>query len=274
MFMGCKPPEPALVPGWLHIPAILPPDEFSTGDQSVKITYVQVYIDSLLIGAFNLPADIPVLDPGTRQITLFTGIKENGIAATPALYPFYNAIETVMTFESGKTDTFVPTASYKSGTLFGTYERFEAAHSFIEDLDGNTQTNIVVSNNAADVKYGLGCGVAALTSDNRLIEVTTFNTTPLRRDGTPVYIEMDYITDIPFAVGLRQYDNDVGFDNQFIITLVPNTEWNKIYINATPFLQGLPDGETFSVVFRTFLSASTESGRFRIDNVKLVYLQN
>ena len=76
LFQSCKEsPWKAEVPTYLVI------DSFSfetfpgQGANSTAITDVWVYDNTGLLGAYELPAEIPVLGKGKKQITLFPGIR-------------------------------------------------------------------------------------------------------------------------------------------------------------------------------------------------------
>ena len=104
------------VPAYLHIDSFdLKGNYDSSGTLSHSITDVWVIIDNEFIGAFELPADIPVLKEGSHKITLKAGIKENGIANTRLPYPFYAPYVATINLQANKTDTIRPVIYYNDG---------------------------------------------------------------------------------------------------------------------------------------------------------------
>ncbi len=55
----------------------------SEGSASENIGDVWLSLDGELLGAYEMPIDIPVIHEGPAQIRAFAGIKENGISTKP-----------------------------------------------------------------------------------------------------------------------------------------------------------------------------------------------
>ena len=91
-FTGCDIINPSeKIPAYLHIDSFTLKGSYdSFGTLSHAITDVWVIIDNEFIGAYELPADIPVLKEGKKSMVLKAGIKENGITNTRLPYPFYD----------------------------------------------------------------------------------------------------------------------------------------------------------------------------------------
>jgi len=61
------------------------------GTSDSKITDATVYVGSHLIGIFELPASIPVLEEGNQRVIVQASIMKSGISSTIEYYPFYNS---------------------------------------------------------------------------------------------------------------------------------------------------------------------------------------
>ena len=89
------------------VPSVIYIDELSLnvnpgeGTDSHKITEVWVYTNGQMLGAFDLPARIPVLNQGNTDVLMFAGIKNNGISSTRIRYPFYTTFDTTIAFAAG-----------------------------------------------------------------------------------------------------------------------------------------------------------------------------
>ena len=82
------------------------------------------------------------------------------------------------------------------------------------------------------------------------------------------YVELNYKTEIAFQVGVSM-DTGNEIIKAPVVTVNPNTEWNKIYINLITELGGtVPD--TYKVFIRG-LNNTTSNKEVLIDNLKLVY---
>src|SRR5689334_23258519 len=66
----------------------------SQGTNSSSITDMWLFVDGNLLGAFELPAHIPVLAEGSHTLTIRPGILINGIKGSRGPYPFYTSYDT------------------------------------------------------------------------------------------------------------------------------------------------------------------------------------
>jgi len=92
LFQSCKKADiNDGVPSYISIPSIkVDSIQSGVGSNSNKITDAWIYFDNNLQGVYPLPATFPVLLQGKQNISIKAGIKNNGIAATRAKYPFYD----------------------------------------------------------------------------------------------------------------------------------------------------------------------------------------
>ena len=78
------------VPAYIHIDKISVDANLGQGTDSSNISDAWIYINSELIGAFQLPATIPILKAGNQDIEIRSGVIINGIASTRTINPFYS----------------------------------------------------------------------------------------------------------------------------------------------------------------------------------------
>ena len=265
-WVGCNSPEE--VPNYLHIEPFTLTTTDEQGSNSHKITDAWVYVGSDLIGGFTLPITLPVLAKGEQEVTIFQGIRDNGIAATPELYPFYQAYQETRLFpENGSVDTIRPTTVYKSSSNFQFIESFEGNPIFSIDNDGDNMTSVATTTeNALEGKSGY----IYLTKEHPLIEVATGDTYSLPFSGQPVYLEMNYKNDAIIEVWIEGIDAVNNSSKERIIGLFPKEDWNKIYINLTEVLK-----ESQLPKYRIILGARVDttveqSASIYLDNIKLL----
>jgi len=237
-FSACEiinPPEE--IPAFLRIENFELTTSGFEGSNTHKITDAWVYVNGELLGAFPLPATVPVLWNGDAELIIDPGIKDNGIEASPEIYPYYQRFTQQITLNPTETLTIQPTTRYKTNLRFPLIETFdESLHTLREDFDDDPNTFVEISMD--DVFEGRGTGQIKLTSDNpEILVATSVKFKELPTDGfSQVYLELDYKTDVPFEIGFRGSNDGetgaFGFNNGINI----KTEWNKVYLNLTETL--------------------------------------
>ena len=261
------------IPAFITVESLgLTTDYSIQGSNSHKITDVWVYVDDQSIGAFEIPATIPVLKEGTGTLRLQPGIKLNGIASTRIPNPFYKPI-IINNFN------FIPDSIIKVGGTSIYYEN--VAFAWMEDFEGvsisidttsKSKTKMVLTPSGTDQTFeGAHSGKIELDSDHNLFEGASFQAFALPTDGTPVAIEMDYKNNSMFTVGIfAQSASQIIQDP--VIYLNPKDDWNKIYINLTNKLwQDSQDILDYKIFFGAVLQGDETEATILIDNIKLIY---
>ena len=159
LLSGCDIINPAEdIPAYLFVEAFtLETDPETEGSNSARITEVWLTIDGQFRGAYSLPALIPVLKNGEAQVRLDAGIKENGVTATPDIYPFYEPWEGVVNLTPEVIDTIKPVIGYRDNAKFAFIEAFETnGHIFQNILQGESENRIQLTE--ADVFEGNSSG--------------------------------------------------------------------------------------------------------------------
>jgi hypothetical protein len=263
------------------IPAYIQIDKFildknailAEGSLSNKITDVWVYVDDELIGAFELPAKFPVLKKGKHTITLAPGIKMNGIASTRVEYPFYKKIYlydfNLSEDSTSHIDTTLTKTSYREDTDFKWKEDFEDGGVSMQKRSGS-DTNIIKTSITGNIFEGLYSGLIYLDQNQSFFEVETIHNYILPKNGSPVFLEMNYKSNNTVRVGLLAY-----FPTKIVqistLVLYPSAEWKKIYINFTPDLSDLYAATDFKIFFGEYKSSENQTVSVLFDNIKLVH---
>lgn len=254
------------------------PFEFTPGDdgiQSTKITDGWIYVDNEFLGAFDLPKTIPVLKSGENSIIIDAGIKENGIAATPDLYTFYERYSTTATLVPGEKVTVSPSTTYdnsKTNLVFDEFFEDGNSHKFDNVLIGNEINKVEFTSMV--VKEGNKAGRIYLDTENDLVVVGSDFILDPPSAGLTAYIEMDYKNEIPLIVGLTGYgSSDEVLFSEINLGVNTKTDWNKIYFNVSDKLQNL--ALAGSVKYRIVIRAQIpiENGEFTMENAE-IYLDN
>ncbi len=239
------------------------------GSSGHAIKEIWVAADGQNIGVFEPGTKVPVLDTDeTTNMVFFAGIHRNEIRSDHTMYPFYDQISLFYDYSPGGIIEVDLEFNYKENLTFQFIEDFETTNQiFTQEVDGDDSTKLVITND--DTFEGFGSGYAKLDTMNPEIEfATTVNFTDVPTNGTPVYLEMDYKTEVPLNVGLRA---TVGVNeaNSYWLALLPNEEWEKVYIDLSELLIQSQLEE-----YRILMGANVgdmEEAEFFIDNVKFIH---
>lgn len=268
------------IPSYLTVePIILQTDEATEGSASAKITEGWVFVDEEFIGAYSLPATVPVLFAGERRVRIQAGVHDNGINSVPEIYPFYESYEVTANLVPAETITLSPVVGYQAGVEFAFIEDFEGSkHLFMDDRDTNEDTRIEIT--TEDVFEGDRSGKIVLTPENSFIEVATDADqlfSGLQDEQVFVYVEVNYKSDAPVLWGV------IGYDDNLLTTPTPvydpgfnaKAEWNKIYFNFSSILFN-EDFANYQFALTAVLPSengtfTTERAEILLDNIKVVH---
>ncbi|HPG05337.1 MAG: hypothetical protein H6561_22535 [Lewinellaceae bacterium] len=235
------------------------------------ITEYHLYGSEGFLGAFRTNAIAPIGFPSyNKNITIFPGVRENGLQLYPAFYPMLEPAIIAPSTQPGSTESIQPVFTYKDGVKFRWLEPFRDQLSLDLDLDQDSFTHLRILPGIGI--GGTGAGTANLTKAHPVIEVTTSAAlTQLPKDGTPIWMEMHYKGDVLLQIGLRGVAPGLNPVINYKLALFPKADWNKIYINFTPDVQ-LSDLTEYQVVFRAELPDTLSEGSVYLDNIKLLHL--
>ncbi len=260
------------VPSFIHI------NEFSfeaapgEGTSSEKITEVWVYSNGQMLGAYDLPAHIPVLDEGSNQVTIFAGIKNNGISSTRIRYPFYTSFDTTLQFNPGSEIVLKPRFFYRDDISIDQYD-FENNSNPFGDI-GTSDVNLNTISDAELVFEGGYSGYAYLADGNNQVLVRTNDVLQLT-PGKVTFLEINYSTNNTLAAGLYSFQS--GTEKKNLAVLInPTTEsigtpvWNKIYIDLGLIPSQNINADHFEIYFEAVADTPGKTVEVFLDNVKLV----
>ncbi len=267
LFFSCKKWEKGAIPSYIHINNVkIITDANTQGAATHKISDVWINIDGNRQGTYEMPVTFPVLATGQHQVMVRAGIKVNGIAASRAIYPFFNTITYDTLLPEGGKIVLSPTFSYLPETIFAWIEGFQN-NGFTLDRMSECDTTLYVEADSTGNKYG------KFTIDviRQRFYYKSTEAYPLPANGSAVFLEMDYRCDHPFTVGLliNKLQSTVT-NNVIIINPYPNT-FNHIYIDFSNIAVQNYDALTFNVFFQSVLQSGYTQGNVEIDNIKLIH---
>jgi len=265
------------IPAYIQIDTVqLNTDYFSQGSSTHNITDVWVYVNDRLVGAFELPATIPVLARGKQKLEIRPGIKLNGIGGTRVPYPFYQPYTlSDFNFIEDSVVKLNPVTSYYNTTNFAWIEDFENASISIEKTSQSDtsiyKTNPINSPEALLSEFSSCSGVISLDEQKSGFKLASFNAFILPGGGNPVMLEIDYKCTERIGVGLFAEINGTIVDLPLVV-INRSENWNKIYINLGPNVSAYNEASNFKIYFEGNINEG--DAKYYLDNIKLVYRSN
>ena len=279
-FSSCDTEEP--IPSYVYISNSGLYTDVEQGSNSHDIVDGWVYCDGILIGVFELPVRVPILQAGEHTITVVPGIKKNGLFNERVTYPFYSPFEQKLDLIPSAIDTILPVVRYRNNITFSWLEDFEDNAISVEKSGSNTTTDSmfvtsdpvhVFNYDGIENKYS---GQVDIPSEFQIFENATVQLYDLPRKGGEVYLELDFKCNTEFTVGV--YPVTGNFINGVPIVNFYSTEddqgemqWKKAYVSLKEDINN-PEyaGATFRVFFNAQTNGSNEKQLF-FDNIKLIH---
>lgn len=240
------------------------------GSVSHKITDVWVYYNLQLLGAFELPAKVPVLANGKGQLQILAGIWDNGLSGTRTKYPFYTVDTFTFNATPGKSIAYTPNFYYRTAdqpVIRYVVENFEQGNSFMP-LAGDT--SLIRTNAINEVYEGTWSGKMYMRDTDKTAQCITSQDFPLpaSRDA---YLELNYKNDVSFDVRLEVFWNGSTIRSD-IISLRERSTWNKVYLRLGGFASTYQNGK-FKFYLRSTLPPGKTEGTILLDNFKVIYFE-
>ena len=267
-----NPEEPS--PAVLLIDSLQLVAEPEQGSNSANFTDLWVSVGEQFLGSFPLPARIPILETGEQVVKFEAGIRDNGIGATPEIYPFYEVLEQSINLIPGETQTISLTTQYLPSVLFSMVEDFEEGNKWFS----NTVIGEPMQITEQQAFEGQNSGWIQLTEDLPVVEITTRQRFSNLQARSPfVYVELNYKAEVPVVFGVVGYET-LGSTNGTTIFepgFFPSSSWKKIYFNYSGFLASNNFAE-YQLVLRAFIPVeggvlTEKSASVWLDNIKLVH---
>lgn len=229
-----------------------------------NITDLWIYNNQQFIGVYALGSKV-TMTYSTRpsKLTVFAGIKQNGISDTRVFYPFYEQLNLDTFAELGAHLQIPLIFNYKSQCTFTWTETFDELGTSMRKSDVSDAGYTLIHLDAYQGK-SLECNLDS-TKTIAQLESSAYFTLPINTSN--VYLELQYQCTSELQVGLI---NTNGLEKE-IMRLYPNNTWNKIYIALGNTINAEPKSAVYKIYFRSLRAIGGNPVRFRLDNIKLVH---
>ncbi len=263
-------------PSYIHIEKFSVTTNSAQGTSSNNITDAWVYIDGNAMGVFELPCTLPILTEGNTRITLYAGIKDDGISAIRKIYPFYKNYVIERNLIRGTVDTISPTCTYFDAPLcYIDKEEFEDAGVKFT-ADATSTINVSKTNLAGEVFEDQYSGKFEMNSSDVFMKAYYTPNFQFQGNGLQAYVELNYKNNMEFTIGMEitEPSNVEQTDNTRINPSLDdngNAVWKKIYINLTDLINLHPNATNYRIYIKA-VNADAQNGLFvLLDNFKVVY---
>jgi len=267
---GCNLINPAeKVPTYIRLDSfkVKTTEPSRTGSASSRITSAFVYVDNSFIGAYDIPATVPLLIDRNAVVTFTPGINYSGLKSYQFIYPFYTSDTVTVKYAPGKTVNYGATAKYTDATQFRWIEDFETGNSLTElDDNSDTDTSLIRVTDPTKVFEGGGAGQIILSSTKPTSE--SINNKDITVQKGESFIEVNYRCNVAFEIGLQTTINGALYYEP-IAGANASESWNKIYMGLQSFL-GTYNATAVRVIIKTKLPDGQTSGYVYLDNIKVI----
>ena len=259
------------IPAFIKIDSIDFSSEYDEGTAKQAINDSWVYVNGDLIGAFEMPCEIPVLKSGPSTISIFPGVKLNGISGLRTINPFFTIIEEDVDLVAMQTITLKPKSKYKDDIKFPWNSRgeedFEEGGISIDSI-GNSSTKVIKS--TTEVFEGTGSGHIKLDAGHQTFFGESTEYFVLPQSGAAVVMEINIKNDVHFIIGMFAYLPGGTVVSNDHLGVNPGDDWKKLYVNFTEAVSNYPTAIKYKVFFKASLG-SEEEGNVYLDNIKIMH---
>ena len=267
-FISCSKINPKeQIPTYITINKFSVSTDYATqGTQSNNFTDAWIYVDDQPLGAYELPATIPILQNGKHQIKARGGIKVNGISANRSQYAMIGFYEQWVDLQLDKVTILTPNVTYFTSLNFSWLEDFEGQGVSLVKT-GNSDTSVVITKDSADVFEGKKSAKIYLDNTNSFFEATSSSLLSLPK-GKDVFLELNYKCNNIFQVGI--YSSSSSTSSTTLYLNSTNNQWNKIYINLINEVTAA-NANSYLIFISMQKDPNMATANLSLDNIKLIY---
>ena len=262
-------------PAWIEITKwdlVENPNLGTEKELSHNFSDVYITVDDNVLGIFELPIKLPILQEGNHKITLYPVVLNNGISASKKIYPFCDTYIVNVNLVKNETVTINPVTKYSDGVDFWIEDFEDASTKIIDDV--SSTSNLTRGSDPLILTYGNYYGHVHLNGADSLWKGLTNSGLDLPKSGAEVYLEIDYMNTNSVLTGVISYDAN-GFKDNPYIQLNPQDastmHWKKIYIELKEIVSYSTSAFKFEHYLTTILDAGKSESDVYIDNIKIVH---
>lgn len=273
--------KPELTPSFIEVDEFVLVTTSAEGTTSHRIKDGWVFIDEEFVGAYELPARIPLIANGEHNVKVYPGIYKNGIQGERVIYPFYSKFDSTYYLVPNETVYVTPEITYEDG-LYIWKEEFEDPSFKWTLFSTNSDTTMIVAKPSeySDLFEG-NAGLIKMSANNIYCEMRTeepaFDNLPTNIN-TSAYMELNYKCNYPFQLGLLHNNSGLAaYDKEALITFNETTDengimqWNKTYLFIPDITNFFQQATEFDFYISVFNNKEQDGIEVYVDNFKVIF---
>ncbi|HPE86790.1 MAG: hypothetical protein PHU97_08310 [Bacteroidales bacterium] len=271
-FISCGKTDPDSIPSYIAVDtSFLQSQSALTGSSSHRIVDVWLYADEQLIGAFETPVMIPVLEEGNVKLRFKPGIMANGIGESRQAYSFLSPYEITARLTRDSVVIINPVYTYKDNVQMVWIEDFEDLSANLKK-SAKSDTSVLITTSPGEVFEGSASGKIVLTKEpsRQFFEVLSDTSYVLPQDGSTIVLEMNYKTETVFTVGVF-VNTSTTMTQVSVLNLNATDTWKKVYIYLTTAVNTNSSALDYSIFFGGFIDEEASQSVVYLDNLKLLF---
>ncbi len=273
LFSSCEVINPSeQIPSYIQVDTVKVKISSPTQGTSIHdISDCWLYVNNKLIGVFEVPFKVPVLEFGMQSIQIEPGIRNSGSDSNHDIYPMMFGFYTDSILTQGGILKITPEFTYRPAT-FDLIEDFEDIGIEFE-ISAQSDTTIALINDSR-AQEGKSMYVA-LDDDRPIFECRSSKLYEIEQEGK-AFLEVSFMCTDTFSFGIfaLEYNGaSVAEVRKYVYGFNPSDTWKTVYIDLNYFVIN-----TSATQFRLFFNAirpeyeTNEKTEIFIDNVKLLYI--
>lgn len=239
-----------------------------------------LYVNYKLVGVFESPKTIPILEAGDSRVTIRPGIDLNGYTYERNIYHISSLFETRMTLIPGKIHNIKPTFADLPTVRTAWSENFESSAITLLSADSLTPQIKIRRDNRVGHKGYIG-EIKIVPSDTLTskFDYTCNDSIPIYFKSVPGYFEFSYQSNEPIEVRLKAYSPGSGqqHDKTVLFAYKSEDSWRRIFIDFSLVVSEMGSLYYYKPYFRIRRLINTQSSdtvNVKIDDIRIVYIKS
>ncbi len=272
LFFGCIKEQQKV--SWLKIEkwdlVANPLAQNDQGELTHNFNQVFLNMNGKVLGAFELPAKVPILAEGKQNFVLLPGIANNGISSTKKRYPFVEPYSVEFELVLEDTVTMYPVTRYYDNIQFLIEDFENPAPKLI--ADENSVAQIVRGSDSEYLEWGNFFGRIDLNDQDSIFFGYTNFGYNLPKQNREVYMELDFMNTNTIATSVISF-SATSFYDDIHMQLMPREEeeWRHIYLDLREIVSFRNQATVNEQGFMAILDEKGTEKFVFLDNIKIVY---
>lgn len=272
-FISCEiinPPEQ--IPSYIAVDTVRvkinSPEE---GTAIHNISDCWLYVNNKLIGVFEVPFKVPVLEYGVHSIQIEPGIKNSGSDADRDIYPMMYGYYISDSLVEGEVLNVVPEFTYRPA-VFDLIEDFEDIGIAFEISPESDTTIALISGSMAQEGSSM---YVALDDAHPNFECRSTSLYEIEKNGS-AFLEISFMCTDTVDFGVFSVESNgtaISEIRKSVYGFKPTNEWKRVYIDLNYHVRN-SNGTQFRLYFTCVRddNATDEKTEIYFDNIKLLYI--